>query len=93
MSMFSFFVCVCSAPVTSIDLSSKSILASCGMDRFVYFVDTRVSSFVYLFNQTQQVVRSYRSPNLINDLSFSVNGEKLALATIDSQVYIMDLRV
>lgn len=48
MSMFSFFVCVCSAPVTSIDLSSKSILASCGMDRFVYFVDTRVSSFVFL---------------------------------------------
>lgn len=36
-------ICVCSAPVTSIDLSSKSILASCGMDRFVYFVDTRVS--------------------------------------------------
>lgn len=39
------------------------------------------------------MVHSYRSPNLINDLSFSVNGEKLALATIDSQVYIMDLRV
>lgn len=39
------------------------------------------------------MVRRFKAGNNVYDLQFCASGEKLSLATMDSQVYLVDIRV
>lgn len=39
------------------------------------------------------MIRSYKANNHIYDMAFNRSGEILSLATMDSQVYLLDIRV
>ncbi|CBK20311.2 uncharacterized protein [Blastocystis hominis] len=60
-----------------------SVLASSGLDRMVYLSDLR----------TKGVVRNYRTSSDVFDLAFSREGSRLSVATMDSQVVVLDIRV
>ena len=43
--------------------------------------------------QSNELIRSYKANNPIYDMSFNYIGDKLSLATMDSQLYLLDIRV
>ena len=59
------------------------IVASVGEDRNVLLFDY----------SSNEVVRTYKANNNVYDMQFSPSGDKLSLATMDSQVYLMDIRI
>ena len=39
------------------------------------------------------MIRSYKANNLVYDMDFNCVGDKICLATMDSQIYLLDIRV
>ncbi len=85
-----------SAPVTHLAQNcgdSNQLLASCGLDKVIYFYDLRVGNEEKNEKQTRNVVRRYQAVNHIYDIAFNRTGEKLSIASVDPQVYVLDLRM
>ena len=39
------------------------------------------------------MIRSYKANSIVYDIDFNYVGDKLCLATMDSQIYLLDIRV
>ena len=71
----------------------SKLLASVGKDKCVYIHDTSVLFIWGSEMQSNELVRSYKANGHVYDMSFNATGDLLCLATQESQVYILDIRV
>lgn len=86
----------CRAAVNHIAQSNgvfSKILASVGLDRFVYLYDVSVILVPMVHPKSNELVRTYKANSQVYDMAFCNTGEVLCLATQESQVTLLDIRV
>ena len=71
----------------------SKILASVGLDRFVYLYDVSVLLLAFSYLQSNELVRTYRTNSHVYDMAFCNTGDVLCLATQEPQVTLLDIRV
>ena len=84
------------AAVTHIGQSNgvfSKILASVGLDKFVYLYDTSVILLLMVHPQSNELVRTYKANSQVYDMAFCNTGDVLCLATQEPQVTLLDIRV
>ena len=71
----------------------SKILASVGLDRFVYLYDTSVLLLSLTHFKSNELVRTYKTNSQVYDMAFCNTGDVLCLATQEPQVTLLDIRV